>query len=48
MPYVVAITYADEIEAVVRDGGEQALRECVSRLSQPERKLLLKALSAAS
>ena len=48
MQYVFATAYADQIEAVVRDGGERVLQERVSRLGQPERKLLLKALSATS
>jgi hypothetical protein len=47
MQYVFATIYADEIEAVVHDGGEQALRERVSRLGQPERMLLLSALTSA-
>ena len=47
MQYVFATIYADEIEAVVRDGGEQALRERVRRFSQSERKLLLNALASA-
>jgi hypothetical protein len=48
MQYVFATTYVAEIEAVVRDGGERALQERVSRLGQPERTLLLKALTASS
>jgi hypothetical protein len=48
MQYVFATAYVGEIEAVVRDGGERALQERVSRLGQPERTLLLKALTAAS
>ena len=48
MQALFAAIYADEIAAVVRDGGEQALRERLSRLGQSERKLLLKALAAAS
>jgi hypothetical protein len=47
MQYVFATIYADEIEAVVHDGGEQALRERVRRLGQPERTLLLNALTSA-
>jgi hypothetical protein len=47
MQYDFATLYADEIEAVVRDGGEQALGERVSRLGQPERTLLLNALASA-
>ena len=48
MQYVFATVYADQIEAVVRDGGERALQERVSQLSQLERKLLLNALASTS
>jgi hypothetical protein len=47
MQYVFATTFVDVIEAVVHDGGEQALRERVGQLGQPERKLLMKALASA-
>jgi hypothetical protein len=47
MQYVLATTFVDVIEAVVHDGGEQALRERVGQLGQPERKLLMKALASA-
>ncbi len=47
MQYVFATIYAEEIEAVVHDGGEQALRDTVAELSEGERRVLREALAEA-
>ena len=44
MQYVFAVTYADELAAVQRSGGEAALRERLNALSEGERRVLRQAL----
>jgi hypothetical protein len=45
MQYVFAACYAEEIGAVLREGGEALLCERLSRLSEDERRLLQQALA---
>jgi hypothetical protein len=45
MQHVIALTYADEIQSVLRDGGPTALREKLARLPVAERDILRAALA---